>query len=64
VSRIAGVQLTASLRKRTRNNLYQRRQEAEHVHQFEDVETVDDESGTRSLQRCFGCGAEQDVEIW
>ncbi|GFZ52113.1 DNA repair protein rad14 [Saitozyma sp. JCM 24511] len=53
------------LRKRTRNNLYQRRQEAEHVHHFEDVrEEADDEGGTRSFQRCFGCGAEQQVEVW
>ncbi|WWD19354.1 DNA repair protein [Kwoniella shandongensis] len=52
------------LRKRTRNNLYQRRQEAEHVHQFEDVEEILDEEGDRSvLQRCFGCGAEQQIEV-
>ena len=54
-----------SLRKRTRNNLYQRRQEAEHVHRFEDIEQeLDEEGGTRSVQRCFGCGAEQEVEVW
>ena len=54
-----------SLRKRTRNNLYQRRQEAEHVHRFEDIEQdVDEEGGTRSIQRCFGCGAEQEIEVW
>jgi len=53
------------LRKRTRNNLYQRRQEAEHVHEFEDVqEVLDDEGGSRALQRCVGCGAEQEVEVW
>lgn len=55
----------ASLRKRTRNNQYQRRQEAEHVHEFENVsEAVDEDGGTRSIQRCFGCGAEQEVEVW
>jgi len=54
-----------SLRKRTRNNLYQRRQEAEHVHQFEDVDQVDDETGgSIAIQRCHGCGAEQEVEVW
>ncbi|ORY32144.1 XPA protein C-terminus-domain-containing protein [Naematelia encephala] len=53
------------LRKRTRNNLFQRRQAAEHVHNFEDVEEVIDEDGGRkALQRCFGCGAEQEVEEW
>jgi len=53
------------LRKRTRNNLYQRRQEAAHVHHFEDVEAVEDEEGgTKALKRCFGCGAEQEVEVW
>jgi hypothetical protein len=54
-----------SLRKRTRNNLYQRRQEAEHVHQYEDVEQVEDEEGgSIAIQRCAGCGAEQEVEVW
>ena len=41
--------------------MYQRRQEAEHVHAFEDVEG-DDEG--RGLQRCYGCGAEQEIEVW
>jgi hypothetical protein len=54
-----------SLRKRTRNNLYQRRQEAEHIHQYEDVEQVEDEEGgSIAIQRCAGCGAEQEVEVW
>ncbi|ORX38216.1 XPA protein C-terminus-domain-containing protein [Kockovaella imperatae] len=53
------------LRKRTRNNQYQRRQEAQHVHEFEAVEeATDEDGGTRSIQRCFGCGAEQEVEVW
>ncbi|WVR09323.1 hypothetical protein IAU60_006389 [Kwoniella sp. DSM 27419] len=52
------------LRKRTRNNLYQRRQEAEHVHQYEDVDEMIDEEGDRKvLQRCFGCGVEQEIEV-
>ncbi|OCF35762.1 DNA repair protein [Kwoniella heveanensis BCC8398] len=52
------------LRKRTRNNLYQRRQEAEHTHQYEDVdELIDEEGDKRVLQRCFGCGAEQEIEV-
>jgi DNA-repair protein complementing XP-A cells len=55
----------SSLRKRTRNNLYQRRQEAEHVHQYEDVEQVEDEDGgSIAVQRCQRCGAEQEVEVW
>lgn len=54
-----------SLRKRTRNNLYQRRQEAEHVHQYEDVDQVaDEDGGSIAIQRCQGCGAEQEVEVW
>lgn len=54
-----------SLRKRTRNNLYQRRQEAEHVHVYEDVvEEEDEEGGRKAVQRCFGCGAEQEIEVW
>ncbi|KAK1920999.1 hydrophilic protein [Papiliotrema laurentii] len=53
------------LRKRTRNNQFQRRQEAEHVHEFEDIEVATDEDGgTKTIQRCFGCGAEQEVEVW
>lgn len=56
---------TLSLRKRTRNNQYQRRQEAEHVHEFEDIGQQENEEGeTRAVQRCFGCGAEQEVEVW
>jgi hypothetical protein len=59
------VDADVSLRKRTRNNLYQRRQEAEHVHQYEDVEQVEDEEGgSIAIQRCAGCGAEQEVEVW
>jgi hypothetical protein len=63
--RYDGVNAYISLRKRTRNNLYQRRQEAEHVHQYEDVEQVEDEDGgSIAIQRCAGCGAEQEVEVW
>ncbi|WVQ80024.1 DNA repair protein [Cryptococcus sp. DSM 104549] len=54
------------LRKRTRNNLYQRAQEAQHVHQFEDVEETyaeDGDGSTKVLQRCFGCGTEQEIEM-
>jgi DNA-repair protein complementing XP-A cells len=58
-------EMVFSLRKRTRNNQYQRRQEAEHVHEYEEVQGVDDgEGGFKSVQRCFGCGAEQQVEVW
>lgn len=57
--------ISKSLRKRTRNNVFQRRQEAVHVHNFEDVEEVSDETGeTKAIQRCDGCGAEQTVEVW
>jgi len=60
-----GAYADISLRKRTRNNLYQRRQEAEHVHQYEDVDQVEDEEGgSIAIQRCTGCGAEQEVEVW
>lgn len=60
-----GYELISSLRKRTRNNVFQRRQEAVHVHEFEDVEEVQEEDGeTKALQRCHGCGAEQTVEVW
>ncbi|EKC98134.1 hydrophilic protein [Trichosporon asahii var. asahii CBS 8904] len=51
------------LRKRTRNNQFQRRQEAQHVHEFVAIEEIEDEDGeTRQLQRC-DCGAEQEVEV-
>ncbi|WWC71277.1 DNA repair protein [Kwoniella pini CBS 10737] len=52
------------LRKRTRNNIYQRKQEAEHIHQFEDIdEMIDDQGDKRVLQRCFGCGSEKEIEV-
>ncbi|ODN87378.1 DNA repair protein [Cryptococcus wingfieldii CBS 7118] len=53
------------LRKRTRNNLYQRKQDAQHVHEYEDVEQVydEEEGSTKVVQRCFGCGAEQEMEV-
>lgn len=52
-----------SLRKRTRNNQYQRRQEAEHVHEYVDVEERTNEEGdTHMLQRC-DCGAFQEMEL-
>ncbi|BEI81491.1 hypothetical protein CcaverHIS002_0206510 [Cutaneotrichosporon cavernicola] len=51
------------LRKRTRNNQYQRRVEAQHLHEFEDAEEVTDRHGdTHTIQRCT-CGAEQEVEV-
>ncbi|TXT15710.1 hypothetical protein VHUM_00213 [Vanrija humicola] len=52
------------LRKRTRNNLFQRQQEAEHVHEFVDADEVLDENGdVRQVQVC-ACGAEQEVEVF
>ncbi|WVO14578.1 DNA repair protein [Cryptococcus depauperatus] len=52
------------LRKRTRNNLYQRKQEAQHVHEYEDSQEVIDEDGyMKILQVCQECGAEQEVEM-
>ncbi|WVQ77638.1 DNA repair protein [Cryptococcus sp. DSM 104548] len=53
------------LRKRTRNNLYQRKQDAQHVHEYEDVEQLydEEEGSTKVVQRCFGCGAEQEMEV-
>ena len=55
----------SSLRKRTRNNQFQRRQAEEHTHEFENVQEEDDgEGGMKVIQRCYGCGAEQEMEVW
>lgn len=52
------------LRKRTRNAQYQRQQEAEHVHEFYDVEQEETAEGdTVCVQRC-DCGAEQRIEVF
>lgn len=47
--------------------MYQRRQESAHVHVWEDVpeeEIIEEDGGKRAVQRCFGCGAEQELEVW
>lgn len=55
---------TRSLRKRTRNNLFQRQQEAEHVHEFVDADEVLDENGDIKQVQVCACGAEQEVEVF
>lgn len=51
----------AELRKKTKTNVWHRRADAEHRHEFEDVE--DEESGEVG-QRCKECGFEVDVEVF
>jgi len=46
------------LRRKTKTNVWHRRQEAEHTHEFEDVE------GDPGTQRCAGCGFETQVEVF
>ncbi|GAA5841448.1 hypothetical protein JCM9279_000656 [Rhodotorula babjevae] len=46
------------LRKKTKTNVWHRRQEAEHTHEFEDVD------GEVGRQRCAGCGFETQVEVF
>lgn len=48
------------LRKKTRTNVWHRRQEAEHKHEFETVPAEGDGEGT--VQRCAECGFQIDVE--
>ncbi len=48
------------LRKKTKTNVWHRRVDAEHKHEFEDVE---DENGAVG-QRCKECGFEVDVEVF
>ncbi|WAQ82035.1 hypothetical protein PtA15_2A348 [Puccinia triticina] len=50
------------LRKKTRSNVWHRRQEAVHVHSFEAVEQPSP-SGTL-IQKCSGCGLQNEVEIF
>ncbi|GAA5979374.1 hypothetical protein JCM10908_002899 [Rhodotorula pacifica] len=50
------------LRKKTRTNVWHRRQEAEHKHEFEEVPATDGSGGT--VQRCAECGFEVEVEAF
>jgi DNA-repair protein complementing XP-A cells len=50
----------SELRKKTRTNVWHRRQEAEHKHEFEQVAATDGSGGT--VQRCAECGFQIDVE--
>ena len=49
------------LRKRTRETIWQQRRDAEHQHEFGEVELTG-ESG-EGVQRCVTCGFEVEVEI-
>ncbi|GAA5932852.1 hypothetical protein JCM10213_009226 [Rhodosporidiobolus nylandii] len=48
------------LRKKTKTNVWHRRVDAEHKHEFEDVQDEDGET----VQRCKQCGFEVDVEVF
>lgn len=50
----------SELRKKTRTNVWHRRQDAEHRHEFETVDAEDGSGGT--VQRCVECGFQVDVE--
>jgi len=49
------------LRKKTRSNIWHQRQEAAHVHSFETVSTS---TPTTQMQKCSGCGLQNEVEIF
>ncbi len=51
-------QKLADLRRRTRDNVWQKRQDEQHVHEYRQVE----QEGKESVQRCVGCGHEIEVE--
>lgn len=48
------------LRRKTREGVYQRRQDEVHKHEYATAE-VDGEG--RSIERCIGCGFEVEVEL-
>ena len=50
------------LRKKTREGVWQRRRDEEHVHEYGDVENKD-ENGV-GIQRCKECGFEIEVEVF
>ncbi|KAN0060437.1 DNA repair protein rad14 [Thecaphora frezii] len=52
-------QRLADLRKRTRDNVWQKRKDEEHVHQWEEVEVRG-----HTKQRCVDCQYEIDVEVF
>ena len=56
---------TCRLRRRTRNNVWQRRQDNTHVHQFEDyiVDEEEEEETGRVERMCSECGYRMDVEV-
>ena len=49
----------ADLRKRTRDNVWQRRKDEEHVHEWEEVEVRG-----KAVQRCTQCGYAVEVEVF
>lgn len=51
-------QKLADLRRRTRDNVWQKRQDAQHVHDYQPVLGGNSEG----LQRCEGCGHQIEVE--
>lgn len=51
----------ADLRRRTRDNVWQKRKDQEHVHTFEEVEAAGE---GETKQRCTECGYEIEVEVF
>ena len=49
------------LRKRTRETIWQKRRDAEHLHEYSEVELIGDNG--EGVQRCITCGFEVEVEI-
>jgi len=50
------------LRKKTREGVWQKRKDEEHVHKFGQLIRNGDSSGSSGLQRCEDCGFEIEVE--
>jgi DNA-repair protein complementing XP-A cells len=49
------------LRKRTRETIWQKRRDAEHQHEYSEVERIGDNG--EGVQRCVTCGFEVEVEV-
>jgi DNA-repair protein complementing XP-A cells len=48
------------LRQRTRETVWQKRRDAEHVHEYTEVEEIGEDG--QGVQRCITCGFEVEVE--
>lgn len=52
------------LRRKTREGVWQRRRDEEHIHDFGEVERTEDDGDRAGTQCCRECGFEIEVEVF